>query len=114
MSTKNVMTFEGGWKAVVAYDPDLGMFRGEFVDLNGGADFYASDVEGLKREGAESLRIFLDECRIHGVNPRKASSGHFSLRLDSETYQLARQAAKASGISLNAFIAGAVKEALAQ
>ena len=48
---RNVMVFEGGYKAVITYDSEIEMFRGEFVGLNGGADFYAKDPEGLKREG---------------------------------------------------------------
>ncbi len=43
----NTMTING-YQAVIAFDPDIQMFRGEFVSLNGGADFYAADVEGLK------------------------------------------------------------------
>ena len=46
----NLMTIDG-YKAVIQYDPELEMFRGQFVGLNGGADFYAADVEGLSREG---------------------------------------------------------------
>lgn len=34
-----------GYRATVQYDPDIDMFRGEFVGLNGGADFYAKDVD---------------------------------------------------------------------
>jgi len=55
---KNLMMIEG-YKAVVSYDPEIEMFRGEFIDLNGGADFYARDIEGLKQEGATSLQVFL-------------------------------------------------------
>lgn len=35
---KNVMNFEG-YKAVIAYDPEIEMFRGEFVGLSGGSGF---------------------------------------------------------------------------
>ena len=35
---KNVMEINGV-KAVIAFDPEINMFRGEFVGLNGGADF---------------------------------------------------------------------------
>lgn len=52
-----------GYRAVVQYDPDIDMFRGEYVGLNGGADFYAKDIEGLRKEGEISLRVFLDMCR---------------------------------------------------
>jgi len=44
---KNVMVIEGQ-RAVIEYDPDIEMFRGEFVGLNGSADFYAKNITGLK------------------------------------------------------------------
>ena len=109
---KNVMEFDGGYKAVIAYDPEIEMFRGEFAELNGGADFYAADLEGLRREGVESLRIFLEECERHGVSPRKERKGNFALRLDPETYRKASIAAAARGVSLNSFISDAVQQAV--
>ena len=48
----NQMTINGV-KAVITYDSDIDLFRGEFIGLNGGADFYAADAEGLRREGAK-------------------------------------------------------------
>jgi predicted HicB family RNase H-like nuclease len=107
---KNVMEFEGGYKAVITYDPEIDMFRGEFSGLNGGADFYAKNVEGLKREGAISLRVFLQMCEEEGANPRKVA-GKFALRLDPEVYAQARLAAKAQGMSLNQWISQVVREA---
>jgi predicted HicB family RNase H-like nuclease len=62
----NTLTI-GGYRAVIAFDPDIQMFRGEFVGLNGGADFYAADVEGLRRECEISLRVFLDACERRGL-----------------------------------------------
>ena len=60
-----------GCRAVVQYDPDCDMFRGEFIGLNGGADFYAKDIDSLCMEGEISLRVFLEMCREDGVEPRK-------------------------------------------
>ena len=107
---KNIMEFANGYKAAIAYDPEIEMFRGEFIGLNGGADFYAKDLDGLKREGEISLRVFLDMCMEDGVNPRKAG-GKFALRLDQETYYQAGLAAKAQGLSLNQWITQVIKEA---
>lgn len=45
---KNLMKING-YSAVVQYDPDIEMLRGEFVGLNGGADFYAKDIDSLKK-----------------------------------------------------------------
>ncbi|KKY64143.1 type II toxin-antitoxin system HicB family antitoxin [Klebsiella aerogenes] len=61
-----------GHQAVITFDDETEMLRGEFVGLNGGADFYAHSMEALKKEGAESLRIFLDECRKDGIEPYKS------------------------------------------
>ena len=109
---KNVINFQDGYSAVISYDPELEMFRGEFVDLSGGADFYAADIEGLKREGALLLKVYLEECAARKIEPRKAR-GKFALRLDQETYYQASIAAAARGKSLNQFIAEAVREAVA-
>ncbi len=64
----NVMKFNE-YSAVITFDPELEMFRGEFVGLNGGADFYAVDVIGLRKEGALSLKVFLEMCKEDGVSP---------------------------------------------
>ena len=58
-----------GYRAVVRYDADLGMYRGEFVGLNGGADFYARDRASLQLEAATSLAVFLEMGREDGVEP---------------------------------------------
>ncbi len=58
-------------KATISYDENLDMFRGEFIGLNGGADFYAADIAGLHIEGAQPLSVFLDMCREDGVEPYK-------------------------------------------
>ena len=50
----NVMIIDGH-KAVIQYDPETEMLRGEFIGLNGGADFYADNVADLHREGMTSL-----------------------------------------------------------
>jgi len=66
----NVMTIDG-YQAVIAFDPEISLFRGEFLGLNGGADFYAADVNGLRLEGEKSLRVFLAACQQRGIDPRK-------------------------------------------
>ncbi|EBY9279794.1 TPA: type II toxin-antitoxin system HicB family antitoxin [Salmonella enterica subsp. enterica serovar Denver] len=90
-----------GQQAVITFDPEIEMFRGEFIGLNGGADFYAYSVEELKKEGAESLRIFLDECHKDGIAPYKSFSGKVTTRLSPERHQALTIAAQATGMSIN-------------
>ena len=70
----NTMEIEG-YRAVIRYDPEIEMFRGEFLGLNGGADFYACDIEGLRKEGSLSLKVFLEMCGKKESNPRKRTPG---------------------------------------
>jgi predicted HicB family RNase H-like nuclease len=106
----NTMTING-YQAVIAYDPDIQMFRGEFIGLNGGADFYAKDVAGLQREGEISLRVFLEACERRHIDPHKHFSGKFSLRVDPELHEAAVIAAAAHGQSLNQWAAEAIRQA---
>lgn len=106
----NTMTIDGH-RAVISYDPDIQMFRGEFVGLNGGADFYAKDVDGLRREGRISLRVFIEACAEDGVDPHKHFSGKFSLRVDPALHEAAAIAAAARGQSLNQWAAEALRQA---
>ena len=58
-----------GHKADITFDTATHLFRGEFVGLNGGADFYATDLKSLQKEGVLSLKVLLDMCREDGVAP---------------------------------------------
>lgn len=107
---KNVMEVNG-YKALIAFDPETNLFRGEFIDLNGGADFYAADVKALQREGEISLKVFLEMCREDGVEPRKSYSGKLMVRLPAELHERAAAAAASHGKSLNAWFADAVAQA---
>ena len=108
----NQMTIDGV-KAVITYDSDIDMFRGEFLGSNGGADFYAQDAEGLRREGAISLQVFLDACKEDNVDPFKSYSGKFILRVPPEDHAAISLAASASGKSLNQWAVEVLKQAAA-
>ncbi len=99
----NLMKIEG-YQAVIQYDPEIEMFRGEFIGLNGGADFYARDIDGLYKEGALSLQVFLEACKARGIEPRKAYSGKFNVRITPELHAEAVTAAAAKGKSLNQWV----------
>ena len=93
-----------GYRAVIELGPDIEMFRGEFAGLNGGADFYARNTPGLKREGAASLEVFLDMCKEDEVEPRKQFSGKFSVRIPPDLHAAIAAAAAAEGRSLNQWV----------
>lgn len=107
---KNIIEIDGH-KAVLAYDSEVGMFRGEFLGLAGGADFYAASIEGLRDEGRKSLQVFLDICREKGIEPRRAFSGRFNVRLDPRAHEAAVMAAASENKSLNEWVAQTIGNA---
>ncbi|CAN7300517.1 type II toxin-antitoxin system HicB family antitoxin [Pseudoduganella sp. LjRoot289] len=107
----NIMKIDGH-QAVIAYDPEIELFRGEFIGLNGGADFYAADVAGLHREGSISLAVFLRTCKEKGIEPLKNFSGKFVLRVDPVVHEAAALAAAADGKSLNQWASDVLKMSL--
>ena len=98
-----------GYQAKIEYDPDLDMFRGEILGLNGGADFYGRTPEELRTEFATSLRVFLDVCREKGIEPRRRYSGKFNLRLKPELHERLALLAEADHKSLNLFVQEALE-----
>ena len=108
----NVMKIEG-YDAVINYDPEIEMFRGEFINLNGGADFYASDIEGLHKEGRLSLNMFLEMCRKDGVTPKKDYSGKFNVRIGPELHESLVLKSAATGKSINQLVVDSISSSVA-
>ncbi len=107
----NIMEIEG-YKAIINYDPLVDMFRGEFVGLNGGADFYATNIAELRNEGKVSLKVFMDMCKKEGINPHKQYSGKFNLRVPPELHAEIAAKAAAEGKSLNKFVTDMIDQAI--
>lgn len=108
----NTMTLDG-YHARIEYDPDLDMFRGEILGLNGGADFYGRNPRELRAEFRKSLQVFLDVCREKGIEPRRHYSGKFNLRIPPELHEQLAIVALARGKSINALAQEALQKIVA-
>jgi len=107
----NLMEIDG-FRAVIKYDPEIEMFRGEFIGLNGSADFYANNIETLKKEGSISLKVFLNACEERNIQPRKKYSGKFNVRVPSDLHADIASAANAEGKSLNQWVVETLGDAI--
>lgn len=105
----NLMTVNG-YNAKIEYDPEIDMFRGEILGLNGGADFYGETPKELRAEFKRSLSVFLEVCNEKGIEPLRSYSGKFNLRIPPELHERLAIRAQAAGKSINTL----AQEALAQ
>ncbi|WP_310584519.1 type II toxin-antitoxin system HicB family antitoxin [Deinococcus sp.] len=108
----NVMSLDG-YHAKIEYDPELDLFRGEILGLNGGADFYGKNPRELRAEFKKSLAVFLEVCREKGIEPRRHFSGKFNLRIPPELHEQLAIAAQAEGKSINTLAQEALRERVA-
>jgi predicted HicB family RNase H-like nuclease len=107
----NLMTVDG-YHARIEYDEETDQFRGEILGLSGGADFYGSSPEELRREFKKSLDVFLDVCKEQGIEPRRHYSGKFNLRIPPELHEKLAMRADAEGKSLNSLVQVALQRSV--
>lgn len=96
----NLMNVDG-YHAKIEYDEVTDQFRGEILALSGGADFYGTNPDELRREFTKSLQVFLEVCKEQGIEPRRHYSGKFNLRIPPELHEKLAMTADAQGKSLN-------------
>jgi predicted HicB family RNase H-like nuclease len=107
----NLMNVDG-YLAKIDYDEETDQFRGEILGLSGGADFYGSSPEELRKEFKKSLHVFLEVCKEQGIDPRRHYSGKFNLRIPSELHEQLAMTAEAQGKSLNSLAQEALQRSL--
>ena len=99
-----------GYQARIEYDPEINMFRGEFINVSGIVDFYGKTISDLMKEGETSLNVFLDMCKEDGADPHKIFSGKFSLRIPPDLHGMIVTKAASDNKSLNAWVLDTLKE----
>jgi len=99
----NIMEING-YKAKIDYDSDLDQFRGEILGLNGSADFYGKSSSELRKEFKNSLRVFLEVCKVNGITPTKEFSGKFNLRINPKLHSEIAAKAISENKSINQWV----------
>ncbi|MBS4168122.1 type II toxin-antitoxin system HicB family antitoxin [Parachlamydia sp. AcF125] len=93
-----------GYSGYVIYDDEARIFHGEVAGLKAVITFQGTTVDEIEHAFKESIDDYLDWCKERGVDPEKAYSGRFSLRMPSDLYvKIAAQAAQ-NGMSINSYI----------
>jgi len=107
----NALTYKG-YTGVFEYESDDEAFHGTVLGIRDVIHFTGRSIDELKAALADSVEEYLAMCREDGVDPQKPVSGKFALRLDPDVHRKAIAAAKASGKSINAWMAEAIEHRL--
>ena len=107
----NMMEVDG-FKVKIEFDPDLDLFRGEILGLNGSADFYGKSPASLRKEFRNSLKVFLEVCEEKGVEPTKEYSGKFNLRIPPGLHSEISARATADNKSINQWVSEVLRQSV--
>lgn len=107
----NIMEIDN-YKAKIEYDPELDMFRGKILGLNGSADFYGKTPAALRKEFKNSLKVFLEICEEKGIEATKNYSGKFNLRIPSRLHREIAAHATAADKSINEWVSEVLKRSV--
>jgi len=93
----------------VEFDDEAEIFHGEVINTRDVITFQGSTVAALKKAFRDSVNDYLEFCEERGEEPERPFSGKFNVRLAPDLHREAVVAAKHAGISLNAWVAGAIE-----
>jgi predicted HicB family RNase H-like nuclease len=103
-----------GYRGVVAFDYEAGIFHGEVVDTRDVITFQGQSVAELCNAFEDSIDEYLKFCTERGKVPDKPFSGRIPLRVRPDVHRAATAAARSEGKSLNAWLSETIERATAQ
>jgi len=98
-----------GYIGHVEFDEEAEIFHGEVINTRDVITFQGATVSEIKKAFHESVNDYLAFCKERNEEPEKPFSGKFNLRIDPELHRQVYIAAKQHRVSLNQWIAEAIK-----
>ena len=104
------MTYKG-YKARVELDEDRGVFHGRIMNIGDVVTFEGKSTAQLRKEFAESLQFYEEFCAKRGIEPERAYSGRFIVRVEPNLHRSIAHAARKEGKSINTWVRSALQHA---
>ena len=107
----NLMEYKG-YHGKVEYSGDEKLFVGRVIDIDGTITFTGASEYELQRAMHNAVDGYLEWCQQIGRQPAREYKGSFNVRISSELHRDAAITAAERGITLNQFVAEAIREKL--
>lgn len=98
-----------GYIGHVEFDDEADIFHGEVINTRDVITFQGGTVAELKKAFHDSINDYLDFCKERNEEPEKPFSGKFNLRIDPELHRQVYITARQHKVSLNQWIAEAIR-----
>ena len=107
----NLMEYKG-YHGKVEFSGAENAFVGRVIDIDGTITFTGTSIAELEKAMKTAVDGYLEWCAQIGKTPAKEYKGSFNVRIPSELHRDAAITAAEKGITLNQFVAEAIKEKL--
>ena len=108
--SNNIMKYKGYW-AEINYSDEDRCFYGKIEELANELILIEGDtVEELRKDFENAVDDYIDDCKKHNKEPKKQYKGNFNVRIEPNLHKEAIILAKSLAISLNQFVASAIKD----
>lgn len=101
-----------GYSGSVEYSQEDDVLHGRVLGINDLVTYEGRTLEEIKQYFTKAVEGYLAMCRELGQDPDKPFSGRFNVRISPQLHRALAVKARQSGISLNALVERAIKEAL--
>lgn len=108
MVTMKYLSYSG------SIEPSLedGCLHGEILFIDDLITYEAQTVPKLEKAFRLAVDQYLVFCKKQGKEPNRPFSGSFNVRIDPLTHRQVAEEARANGVSLNQFVASALRDAV--
>lgn len=98
-----------GYTGSIEYSPEDSLLFGKVLGIRGLISYEGETGKALEDDFKDAIDTYLSDCLKSGVEPEKSFKGSFNVRIPSKLHQKAALLAREAKISLNNFVAEAIR-----
>jgi predicted HicB family RNase H-like nuclease len=98
-----------GYTGSIEYSAEDGLLYGRLLGVKGLISYEGETGKDLELDFQEAVDSYLNDCKTSGIDPEKPFKGSFNVRVSPELHQRAAILAQEAKVSLNNFVAEAIR-----
>ncbi|MGE0930838.1 type II toxin-antitoxin system HicB family antitoxin [Peijinzhouia sedimentorum] len=98
-----------GYTGSIEYSPEDSLLYGKVLGIRGLISYEGETGKLLEQDFKEAVDSYLAKCKAEGKSPEKPFKGSFNVRIPASLHQLAALLAMEDKVSLNNFVAEAIR-----
>ncbi len=103
-----------GYTGSIEYSPEDNLLYGQVLGIKGLISYEGETGKDLQKDFHEAIDTYLSDCKLEGKNPEHPFKGSFNVRIPATLHRKAALLAMEAKVSLNNFVAEAIRSRVSQ